>query len=55
MEKYEKIASLFSNISQVKDQLARIGVVTDEHDLLKNAIDRLPSSWKNLLAALNGK
>ena len=34
MEKDETVASFFTNISQVKDQLASIGVETDEDDLL---------------------
>ena len=46
MERYETIASFFTKISQVKDQLASIDVKKDEDDLLQNSIDGLPSSWR---------
>ena len=54
MEKEETVSSLFTKISQVRDQLASIGVVVDEHDLLQTAIDGLPSSWETFLAVVNG-
>ena len=53
MERDETIESFFTNISQVKDQLARINVVIDEDDLLQNAIDGLPSSWEPFLVVVN--
>ena len=53
MEKDDTVASLFTNILQVKDQLASIGVETDEHDLLQTNIDGIPSSWETFLAAVN--
>ena len=53
MEKDETVASLFTKISQIRDQIASIGVVTDEDDLLQIAIDGLPSAWETLLAAVN--
>ena len=39
MEKDDTVASLFTNISQVKYQLATIDLVTDEDDLLQTSID----------------
>ena len=55
MEKDETVASFFTKISQVKDQLASIGVETDEDDLLQTAIDGLPASWETFLTAVNGR
>ena len=40
-------------MSQVRNQLASIGVVVDKGDLLQNAIDGIPSSWEIFLVALN--
>ena len=45
MEKDDTVASFFTNISQVKDQLLIIGVNMDEDDLLQTTIDGIPSSW----------
>ena len=55
MEKDETMASFFTKISQVRDQLASIGVVADEHDLLQAAIDGIPSSWETFLAVVNDR
>ena len=55
MERDETIASLLTNISQVKDQLASIGVETDEDDLLKTTIDGILSSWDTFLVVVNGR
>ena len=44
MGRDETVDSFFTNISQVKDQLASIGVETYEDDLLQTAIDGLSSS-----------
>ena len=54
MERDEIVASFFTNISQVKDQLASISVKMDEDDLLQTSIDGLPNSWETFLAAVNG-
>ena len=43
MERDETVASFFKIISQLKDQLAIIGVETDEDDLLQTAIDGIAS------------
>ena len=55
MEKEETVASFFTNISQVKDQLVSIGVEMDKDDLLQTVIDGLPSSWETFLTTVNGR
>ena len=55
MEKDETVASFFTNISQVKDQLASIDVETYEDDLLQTDIDGLLASWETFLVAVNGR
>ena len=55
MERDETIASFFTKISQVKDQLASISVEKDEDDVLQTAIDGLPSSWETFLVMVNGR
>ena len=55
MERYEIVALFFTNISQVKDQLARIGVEIDEEYLLQTSIDGIPTSWERFLVAVNGR
>ena len=55
MERDDTVASLFTKISQVKDQLVRIDVEMDEDDLLQTAIDGIPSSWETFLAVVNGR
>ena len=49
IEKDEIVASLFTNISLIRDQLASIGVAMDEYYLLQTIIDGLPSSWETFL------
>ena len=44
LEKEEIVAYFFTNIFQVRDHLAIIGVVVDEDDLLQTTIDGIPSS-----------
>ena len=55
MERDETIASLFTKISQVDDQLASISVDMDEDDLLQTFIDGFPSSWESFLSTVNGR
>ena len=43
------VASFFTMISQVKDQLASIGVETYEDDLLQITINEIHFSWETLL------
>ena len=55
MEKDKTLASLFTNILHVKDQLVSIDVKMDDDGLLQIVIDRIPSSWETFLAAVNKK
>ena len=43
MEKDDTIASFFTKISQIRDQLASIGVTVDDDDLVQTIVDGLPS------------
>ena len=55
MQRDETVASFFTRISQVKDQVANIGVETNEDDLLQTTINGLPFSWETFLAIVNGR
>ena len=44
MDNDETMASFFTNISHVRDQLTSIEVVVDEDDLIQVVIDALPPS-----------
>ena len=55
MERDETIASFFTKISQVKDQLESIGLETDEDDILQTVIDGIPASWETLISMVNGR
>ena len=54
MEKDEPVATFFSKISQIRDQLMAIGVEVDDNDLVQTTVDGLPVSWETFLAAVNG-
>ena len=54
MEKEEIVASFFTNISHVRDQLTSIEVVVDEDDLIQTVVDGLPPLWETFLTTLNG-
>jgi hypothetical protein len=53
MEKDDFIASFFTKISQLRDQLLVIGITIDDDDLVQNVLDGLPSSWETFLAEIN--
>jgi hypothetical protein len=55
MGKDETISAFFSKISQTRDQLATIGVVIDDDDLVQTAVDGLPESWETFLSSFNGR
>ena len=55
MENDEVVASFFTKISQVRDQLTSIGVVVDDDDLTQTVVDGLLSSWKTFLVVVNGR
>ena len=45
MDKNKIVASFFSRISQLKEQLLAVGAQTEEDDFIDAAIDGLPDSW----------
>ena len=53
MEKDDIVASFFTKISQVRDQLVSIGFTVDEDDLLQTTIVGLPSVRETFLAVGN--
>ena len=55
MEKDEIVASFFTNISHVRDQLKSIGLVVNEDDLIQSIVDGLPTSWETFIATINGQ
>jgi hypothetical protein len=55
MEKDDTVASFFTKISQVRDQLCMIGVEVDDDDLVQTAVDGLPSSWESFLAGITAR
>ena len=55
MEKNDTVATFFSKISQIRDQLIAIGVPVEDDDLVQTAIDGLPAIWGVFLASVNGR
>jgi hypothetical protein len=55
MGKDDTVATFFSKIAQIKDQLIAIGVPVDDDDLVQTAFDGLPDSWGVFLASVNGR
>ena len=56
MEKDETIVTLFSKISQIRDQLMAIGdKVEDDDDLVSIVFDGLPTTWETFLPLVNGR
>ena len=53
MEKDDTIASFFTKISQIRDQLAAIRVNVDVDELVQTAVDGLPPSWETFLSSVN--
>ena len=54
MEKGEVVASFFSRIAQIRDQLLVTGVIVDDDDLVQAIFDGLPSSWETFLSSVSG-
>ena len=52
MDKDETIASFFSRISQLKEQLLAVGAQTKEDDFIGAAIDELPDSWDPFISSI---
>ena len=55
MEKDEKVATFFSKIAQIRDQLLAIGDKVEDNDLVQTVFDGLPTTWETFLASVNGR
>jgi hypothetical protein len=56
MEKGESVASFYSKIAQIRDQLLVTGVTVNDTDNLVQAIfDGLSSSWETFLSSVSGR
>ena len=55
MDKNETIASFFSRISQLKEQLLVVGALTEKDDFIGAAIDGLPDSWAPFISYVCGR
>ena len=55
MDKNETIASFFSRISQLKEQLLAVGAQIEEDDFIDAAIDGLPDSWAPFIYFVCGR
>lgn len=52
MTKDDTIATFFTKISQLKDQLIAIGENVEDDDLVQTTIDGLPSIWETFVSGL---
>ena len=55
MDKNEIVASFFSRISQLKEQLLVVGALIEEDDFVGAAIDGLPDSWSSFISSVCGR
>ena len=55
MDKNATIASFFSRISQLKEQLLAVGAQIEEDDFVDAAIDELPNSWTTFISSVCGR
>ena len=55
MENDEIVASFFSRIAQLKEQLTAIATVTEPDDFIGVAIDGLPDSWSSFIGSASGR
>ena len=55
MDKNETVASFFSRISQLKEQLLVVGAKTEEDVFIGAAIDKLPNSWTPFISSVCGR
>ena len=53
MERDEKVATFFSRIAQIRDQLLAIGDKVEDDDLVQTVFDGLPTTWETFLASVN--
>ena len=54
MEKDEIVATFFSKITQIRDQLMAIGDKVEDN-LVQTVFNGLPTSWETFLASVNGR
>lgn len=52
MMKNDIIATLFTKISQLKDQITAIGENMDDDDLVQKTIDGLPPTWETFVSGI---
>jgi hypothetical protein len=55
IDKGESVASFFSRIAQIRDQLLVTGVTVDNDDLVQAIFYCLPSSWETFLSIVSGR
>jgi hypothetical protein len=55
MEKGESMASFYSRIAHIRDQILVTGVTVDDDDLVQAIFDSLPSSWETFLSSVSGR
>jgi hypothetical protein len=55
MDKGESVASFYSRIAQIRDQLLVTGVTVDDDDLVQAIFDGLPSSWDTFVSSVSGR
>jgi hypothetical protein len=55
MEKDDTVASFFTKISQIRDQLLVFGVQVDDDDLVQTVVDGLPPAWEVFLSGVNAR
>jgi hypothetical protein len=55
MEKGESMASFYSRIAQIRDQLLVTGLTVDNDDLVQAIFYGLPSSWETFLSSVSGR
>lgn len=55
MEKDDSVASFFTKVSQIRDQLRMIGVSVNDDDLVQTTMDGLPSSSEAFLAGITAR
>ena len=55
MDKNENVASFFSRITWLKEQLLSIGVVIETDDFIGADIDGIPNSWASFISYVCGR
>ena len=55
MNKNKIVASFFSRISQLKEQLLVVGALTEEDDFVGPAIDGILDSWSSFISSVCGR